>query len=313
MSRAGHGGEFRILALEPRHAGGCARVFAECRPEAAWPTARIATLPKTSPTGRARVACDAEGEVVGFACLQPDPDEPGEGRFELELVVASGVRGRGIGRALGEEVLRDLDPSSVRVAVREDQPHAREWVLGLGFRPERSHVFAARDLTDPLPELTPPPQEIRVRSLAECRESDGARVAHERLLELIVDFTRDIPGAGGAAAGATVEELTTRLADPAIDPELYLVASSGEAYVAKSDLRVRDDPSLMDTGSTGVARQWRRRGLAHHLKLANLHEARARGARLVFTANDRENLAMRSINGALGFRPEVEVHTFIRP
>ena len=43
------------------------------------------------------------------------------------------------------------------------------------------------------------------------------------------------------------------------------------------------------------------------------HEARARGARLVFTANDRENLAMRSINGALGFRPEVEVHTFIRP
>ena len=63
----------------------------------------------------------------------------------------------------------------------------------------------------------------------------------------------------------------------------------------------------------GVARQWRRRGLAHHLKLANLHEARARGARLVFTANDRENLAMRSINGALGFRPEVEVHTFIRP
>lgn len=300
-----------VAPLRLEHASECARIFAAVRPEAAWSTARIAALAEDPPPRRHLVAREGDGCVLGFASLEPD-DSPGPGRFGLELLVDPRAESRGVGRALAAGILDGLNPTYLRVCARSDHPYAETWIRAEGFRDDRRHLFVSRRLDEPLPSPGPPPTGAAVATLAELLGRDGEARVHGRLLALVRDFTRDIPGAEDAARKATVDDLARNLANPSVDPELYLVAAAGERYVGKSDLRRRDDPLVLDTGSTGVARDWRRRGLARYLKLAGLAVARERGTSEVFTANDEANTAMRALNAELGFRPCAEVRTYVR-
>lgn len=298
--------------LTPERAPACAAIFAAARPEAAWSTAHIAALAGEEPPARHLLAVGEDGRVLAFASLTPDLERPGPERYGLELMVAPEDRSRGVGRALAAAVLDGLAPRSLMVCARTDHPYAETWILAEGFREHRRHLFVSRRLDEPLPEPGAPAPGVEVASLADRLAREGEAEVHARLLELLQDFTRDIPGAEDAAREATVATLAKNLADPSIDPQLYMIAAAEGRYVAKCDLRRRDDPSLLDTGSTGVARAWRRKGLARHLKLVGLHQARARGAVEVMTANDEANAAMRALNAELGFRLDIELRTYVR-
>jgi mycothiol synthase len=62
---------------------------------------------------------------------------------------------------------------------------------------------------------------------------------------------------------------------------------------------------------TAVKRAWRRRGIATALKLAQIGAARRSGLARLVTTNEERNVPMRSINDALGYRPEPRLSTIV--
>ena len=86
---------------------------------------------------------------------------------------------------------------------------------------------------------------------------------------------------------------------------IQIVAVDGEKYVGATDIYVmpKGDPHKAWTGSLGVLRDYRRRGIAIALKIKAFEKLRQKGIKTVRTDNEKNN-PMYKINVALGFTPE---------
>jgi predicted N-acetyltransferase YhbS len=92
-----------------------------------------------------------------------------------------------------------------------------------------------------------------------------------------------------------------------LQPELTFVALAGDdvvGYAILDSLR-----GLPWHRLTGVKRGWRGQGVATALKRAQIAAARQKGFSRLVTTNEERNRAMRSINRALGYRPEPHLST----
>ena len=86
-------------------------------------------------------------------------------------------------------------------------------------------------------------------------------------------------------------------------PEGMFLALEGDEVVGCAGLEFDPDrPDRSEHAFTGVARRWRRRGLATALKRLTLWFAAEHGIREVYTWTQRDNADMRSLNERLGYR-----------
>jgi RimJ/RimL family protein N-acetyltransferase len=295
-----------LVEFTPAAYAELAGVRSACRPELPLPAAALRAKDEARPARKLlrRTVAREDGAAVGYCELGQEPLEDDDGVFVLGVFVHPSHQGRGLGRALHTELLRllaGLDARELRAGLREDHPYAAAFAARRGFESGRRHVFSQLELgaQDP-PEA---PAGVRLTSLAELRAELGENETVTRLFPLVQDFTADIPGAAEAARDMRAEQLARNLADPLIIPEVYCIAASGDELVGKSDLRATPDPRGLWTGTTGVHRAWRRRGLALALKRTALGWAAARGFERVATANAEENHAMLALNRRLGFEP----------
>ena len=90
--------------------------------------------------------------------------------------------------------------------------------------------------------------------------------------------------------------------NPQILRDLSLVAYAGDT-IAGYTLTGASHPNDGDTYMTGVAREYRGRGIAMALKVDVLARAKANGLRAMKTVNDEPNKAMRGVNIKLGYQP----------
>ena len=98
--------------------------------------------------------------------------------------------------------------------------------------------------------------------------------------------------------------------NPYFMPDAFFVARHNETYLGLSDLRGPTvDPKRLDVGFTGVARAYRRQGVATALKLATVDFAKQADAHFIWTENDETN-PMYTINVNLGFVPLPALHEF---
>jgi len=90
------------------------------------------------------LVADHGGGVVGFVMVlarvpfESLDEPPGSGAWIAELVVRSGFRGKGIGRALlqaGERYAWDAGATELRIGVMSENRRARELYLEEGFKP----------------------------------------------------------------------------------------------------------------------------------------------------------------------------------
>ena len=102
--------------------------------------AQVRALWVEGPPGRTTVAVDDDGTLLGSAKM--GPNRPGRGAHvgTASFMVGSRARGKGVGRALAEDMValapeRGLrgDPSVQRRAARDQHPAVRLW-QDLGFR-----------------------------------------------------------------------------------------------------------------------------------------------------------------------------------
>ena len=94
---------------------------------------------------------------------------------------------------------------------------------------------------------------------------------------------------------------------------IEIVAVDGDTYAGATDIHIfpKTNPHKAWTGSLGVLRKYRRRGIATALKVKAFEKLREKGIKQVRTDNE-ENNPMYKINVALGFTPEPYCYDYQR-
>ena len=236
------------------------------------------------------------------------PQRPGQGRLEVHCRVLPewGQLTQELWSFLMDRI-RPLNPSVLLTRGREDWPEVL-FYLRQGFVEEDRMWASTLDVFnfDPAPFL---PQTSRalssgisIRSLAERPYQDGDY--RRRHYELLCQLLQDVPAAEPFVPWAFDLWVKRTFESPNFLPEGYFIAIDGEREVGISQLWASSRPQTLQTGLTGVLKEYRRRGIALLLKLRAAQFAKEKGFRFIRTNNHLANRPMLSINEAMGFVKE---------
>jgi predicted N-acetyltransferase YhbS len=250
-------------------------------------TPTVAELRATERPGRLLLVAERDGELAGSGLADRSSLR---GRFSVAPRVVPAARRRGVGtellRALVEHAAALGADTLVALA---DDPGSIAFAGRFGFAATDLQVEQVKALgVEPEPAF---PSGVEIVTVAERPE------LLERAYGLAVEAYADM--ATAAPAEVTRDEW---LREEATLPAGSFVALAGGEVVGYSGLLLDpDDPARAEDGLTAVRRDWRRRGLALALKLAELRWAAANGIREVFTWTQNGNDAMRALNERLGY------------
>ena len=220
------------------------------------------------------------------------------------VLVTPGARRQGVGTALlagvSERALA-VGQSELEGPIRADDEGSLRFFGSRGFTKaggEEAVVLDLRGVGDLTVEL---PAGVRVLSRAEL---PGAA---EGMYEVAREAEPDIPG--GSAVRPYDVWRANELERPSLEPELTFIALVGDEVVGYAILdSLRGEPWHR---LTAVKRAWRGRGIATALKRSQIRAAHEKGYVRLVTTNEERNHPMRTINRALGYRPEPSLSTIV--
>jgi GNAT superfamily N-acetyltransferase len=258
----------------------------------------------------ARFVAERAGRIVGVSGYEQWPrDTP---RFWAWIHVHRDEQGRGHGKALYDHLLTELDArgaTTLRAEAREGDERGNRFLEDRGFVLEMTERESALDVESFQPEAWASDAErataqgIVIKSYAELRaEATDQEALHRALYELHMVLDEDVPDVD-AKVHAPFEEWAKRFGRTLFFPEAHMYALDGSALVGASLLWRRPADGDLDTGLTGVRREYRKRGIATALKVRALAAAKAYGAQTIRTTNEKDNVGMLGINYRLGFQP----------
>ena len=159
---------------------------------------------------------DAGGTLEGYAHLDVTDRVAGS---SAELAVLPSARGRGIGRALVEELLRQSPDGRLRLWAHGDTPAAEKLATSLGFQRLRVLWQMRMPLLDPLPEVSLP-DGVTLRTFVVGQDEAAWTELNNRAFA-------DHPDQGGWS----LREVEVREAEPWFDPAGFFLACRGERLV----------------------------------------------------------------------------------
>jgi mycothiol synthase len=264
---------------------------------------------RVEPCRLARWVAECDGRIVGFAHYEQMPQTYHPRKFQLNITVDPEFYGRGIGRQLYDLVLGEVqqfDPVAVDEWARSDMAWRVGFLERRGFVEDMRMWISELDLTEFDPGQyaaevgAVEAQGIQLRSWADLGYDDPS--VRRRMYESWLAVREDVPiPPNDQRTETSFDVWWTRTRRPDLLPEGYFVAVAGEQYVGLSNLWHSPVAGELRTGTTGVRREWRRRGIALALKVRSLEFARAQGFRRVVTENETNNRGMIAINDRLGF------------
>lgn len=241
----------------------------------------------------------------GTPRFNPDPE-----LLQLNLFLHPDVLGEGHEEVLLRHLQRGIEPHAPRALVtgtREDRWELAFWQRH-GFREVDRMFGSTLDVTrfDPTPferfEERSRAAGIRIVTLTELPLDDEA--FQRRLYDAVIEMLHDVPTAHPFNPWPFATWQQRFLGSPQFMRESYFVALDGDTIAGVSELRRSTLPETIQTGLTGVRRDWRRKGIAQTLKLAATRYARDHGHRFVRTTNHSVNRPMLAINEAMGYVKE---------
>lgn len=248
-------------------------------------------------------------ELVGMASFSPAWWTGERGTYAVEILVASGHQGCGVGSQLlnlMEARLRPHQAKRLLSWLREDASHSRAFTARRGFletgqeiREYRLYVPEARleGWHDLEPRLRA--SGLRIAALADLPYS---REAFLRSLQLLwADSGAETPDADRLRESLP-RWLREVIHGPGLSSETHWVALEGERPVGMSFLR-RLSESAAENDYTGVAASHRGRGIATILKVRAVEWARRHGVSWFYTSSETRNAPMLQLNRRLGYQP----------
>jgi mycothiol synthase len=303
----------------PRDCEGVARVRSACFP--AWPVSgeEVADAAARRPPERLHLAWVAvrQDEIAAYGYVEEPSVAARPGRIRIRVLVAPAHRERGIGSALHDALLAralERDATELVTEAAGDDVAARRFLERRGFAEYHRRIESRLALA----AVEPGTVGRGIETLTDAFFTSGVRIAtYRQLLHAVPDAARrlyeldallwaDVPFGLTGAVPSFEQYQATELADPDFLPQATFVALDGHRWIGLGALM--SGPGFLLNSMTGVAREWRGRGLARWLKLHTLRWALERGAPELRTFNDSINDAILGLNRSLGFRVEsVEV------
>lgn len=253
---------------------------------------------------------ESAGAVVGMFYLEEASHLARSGVFYAGIEIDPERWNEGIGSRLYETMLERaaaMGAKRIYGEVGEDKPEALRFVQKRGAqetghveRISRLDVRAARLDGYAGLEARLRDEGIAISSLAE------AGVEREDFLQALYRMSertaKDLPGSEERGLRPYEEWRRDLLSTPGQTPDSMWVALDGKVPVGIARMSRRGTNGAIH-GYTGVAPDYRGRGIATLLKLHTIRWAQENGIQFLFTGNDLENAPMLAINRRLGYKP----------
>ena len=254
-----------------------------------------------------RLIVRSDGEPIAYLVIQKAFWYATPGRFEARLFTAAIEEpDRHLERLLGLiwSLVKFQDGNNLGIWIQDDKEHyirafERNGLVATQRNPESGinpQEFEAAPYLDLLPSLEN--LGYRFTNLAHLAEEfpDWIR----RSYDLEMALMRDVP-LPDPWVDIPFESFEKERLSPFFQPDTQFYAVFDGEWVAASGLTLnKADPTVMNTGLTGVLPAHRRRGLAKVLKALGLAEAKRLGVKLVTTDNEVNN-PMYLLNQELGY------------
>jgi GNAT superfamily N-acetyltransferase len=251
----------------------------------------------------ALLARDDDGAAVGCGATGPIG---GDTAWYASVDVRAEARRRGLGSALLARLAEHAfagGADGLEIETRSD--------AGLAFAARHRFVETGResevvlDLRTASGDGGEPPAGVEI-----VRRSERPGL-EEAMYAVALEAEPDIPGHDGRGPGTFDEFRAVNLDRPARRPELTFVALAGDRVIGYAILHA-GSRHIAYHGMTGVARDWRGRGVASALKRRQITAAREAGYDLLVTENEVRNDPIRRLNEAFGYRPYGETVFLLR-
>jgi mycothiol synthase len=220
--------------------------------------------------------------VAGFALAR----QVG-GTTEVDLVVSPESRGHGLGSALADAVLAELD-GPVSAWSHGNHPAAAALAASRGFARERDLWVMRRPLSSvPSPREVP---DLVVRPFEPGRDEDA-------FLALNAAAFAHHPEQGSMSRA----DLDERMAEPWFDPAGFFLADRDGALLGFHWTKVHDAPPAGEIYVLGVSPSAQGMGLGKVLALTGLAYLRSRGLESVLLYVEADNAAAVALYEGIGF------------
>ena len=263
---------------------------------------------ETGYTRRQYVAEHAETrQILGYGCIEQTMFRP---KYRLFLMAEPKWLEAGVGDLLLDRLMNDLREAGAITVWHRNYAH----LTGvLDFLIRRGFVETRRvwDLRLDLPAANVASfaavveavaaRGITITTFADERERNADSALH-RLHEFLNAVKLDDPERQPFLP-IPFESVVHWFGRSYVLPDACFIAKCGEQYIGFTDLNhIEPIPQGIMHGFTGVAREWRRQGVATALKLRAISYAFERGYRTIRAFNLPSQPEMMALNETLGFR-----------
>ena len=230
----------------------------------------------------------ADGDIAGYAYLDPPSAGEEEGEIAGELVVHPDRRRRRLGRALAGELTATAGGHALRLWAHGDLPAAAALARAAGFERFRALWQMRRPLREPLAQLVLPAGRT-LRTFVPGQDEDDWLSLNGRA------FAKH-PEQGGW----TRHDLELREREPWFDPAGFFIAERDGQMAGFHWTKVHD-PTLGEVYVVGVDPAEQGSGLGRALTLAGLQHLRDLGVARAMLYVDEDNVPAIRMYEALGF------------
>ena len=230
--------------------------------------------------------------------------------FVIQIDVHPDLQGKGYGKAAYNHIIKKLNRfNPIKLSSYVHEPHKR----GVKFMKDRGFKIANREKQSSLDLLKYKPNDfystidraiknnIKIINLIEFRDKEPN--ADFKIWEFDSLVSPDMPFSEPIEVPKFEVYCKQTFKHPSFNPESWFIALDGEKIVGVSNLWKKKGNEGINTGFSGVHKDYRCMGIASSLKHTALKWAKMKNYPWVRTENDSTNKGMLGINIKAGFKP----------